>query len=305
VLRMSRWPPRARCRTCCKASRVDGSPFPTLYALRACRPVRAPRRRQLEGGKPCSPKALLAAAHHRGVQIGIAAATEENHPLDGEAADLDSRAAGQQERADKLLNDLQSLNEGLVFVSGKLSTTRATMLPSRMLPHVWGEENLQTFIDATAQHEPDLARCAEFKREVLAATKEALLAAQKPGPAAKISPLRLLPPRISKRCRTEHSHLTVTELSDKTTGKVEPVLLEDKSYASGPRPQHEKFVEARVCDCVGYVPNRQDKSYSFVFRFPGEAANDADPISLQKLLPSGPSGWYKRHQGGTNFSSPS
>ena len=45
------------------------------------------------------------------------------------------------------------------------------MLPSRMLPHVWGEENLQTFIYATAQHEPDLAHCAEFKREVLAATK--------------------------------------------------------------------------------------------------------------------------------------
>ena len=178
------------------------------------------------------------------------------------------------------------------------------MLPSRMLPHVWGEESLQTFIDATAQHEPDLAHCAEFKREILAATKEALLAAQKPGPAAKISPLRLLPLRISNRRRTEHSHLTVAELSDKTTGKVEPVLLEDKSYASGPRPQYEKFVETRVCDCVGYVPNRQDKSYSFVFRFPGEAANDADPISLQKLLPSGPSGWYKRHQGGTNSPAP-
>ena len=101
--------------------------------------------------------------------------------------------------------------------------------------------------------------------------------------------------------------MTVTELSDKTTEKVEPVLLEDKSYASGPRPKYEEVAsETRVCilDCVGYVPNRQDKSYSFVFRFPGEVANDADPISLQKLLPSGPSGWYKRHQGGTNSPAP-
>lgn len=235
-------------------------------------------------------------------------------------------AAAQQERADKLLGDLQTLNEGLFFVSGKLaSPAGAGVLPARMLPHVWGEQNLQTFIEATTQYEPELARCAKFKRDVLAATKGTATSGgggpgKRPGPGGG-SPLRILPTRISKRRVTESSRLAAAELSDKATGQTEPVLLEDKSYAGGPQ-DYERFVETRVSelamilaktpkptrmrvlDCAGYVPNRKDQSFSLVFRFPQDAAKDADPISLQRLLPRGPNGWSQRHQM-HNKSSPS
>ena len=222
-------------------------------------------------------------------------------------------AAGQQEQADRLLNDLRDLNEGLAFISGRLNKS-SSILPSRILPHVWGEENLKTLVEAMTLNDPDLAQCAQFKREVLAATKEALAAAQRAGPA-RSSPLRLLPPRISKRRNTEHSHLIVAELSDRASGNAEPVLLEDKSYERGPQPQYEKFVEARVCevaailsktpkpakmrvlDCVGYVPNRQSKSFSLIFRFPKDTASSTVPVSLQRLLPSGPNGWDRRQKG--------
>lgn len=120
-----------------------------------------------------------------------------------------------------------------------------------MLPHIWDESNLQTLIEATTQHEPEIAHCAEFKKEVLAATKKDLLAAQKPGSVLGPSPLKLLAPRISKRCKAGSSRLIRADYSDKATGKVEPVLLDDKSYADGPQPQYEKFVEGRVREVAG------------------------------------------------------
>ncbi len=83
-------------------------------------------------------------------------------------------AAAQQERADKLLGDLQALNEGLSFLSGRMAGPAGqSVLPSRMLPHLWDDRNLQTFIEATVQHEHELAVCAEFKRDVLTATRTA------------------------------------------------------------------------------------------------------------------------------------
>lgn len=52
----------------------------------------------------------------------------------------------------------------------------------------------------------------------------------------------------------------------------------------------------KVLDCAGYVQNRVDKSFSFVFRFPGGALPDVAPISLQKLLPLGQGGWSERRK---------
>jgi hypothetical protein len=49
-----------------------------------------------------------------------------------------------------------------------------------MLPHIWDESNLQMLIEATTQHEPEIAHCAEFKKY--------LLAAQKPGSVLGPSP---------------------------------------------------------------------------------------------------------------------
>ena len=221
-------------------------------------------------------------------------------------------AAAEQERAGKCLDDLKDLNESLTFVSGTLSSRKANMLPSRMLAHVWEESNLQILIEATTQHEPEIARCAELKKEVLAAMRADLLA-QKRGNVIKSS-LKLLPPKVTKRCKTNGSHLMTAEYSNQDTGKLELVLLENKGYANGQNPQYETFVENRVrevaailakspkparlqiLDCIGYVQNRIDKSFSFVFRFPADAAKDVEPISLQRLLPNGPNGWFERQK---------
>lgn len=60
----------------------------------------------------------------------------------------------------------------------------------------------------------------------------------------------------------------------------------------------------QVLDCIGYVQNRIDKSFSFVFRFPAGAAKDVEPISLQKLFPLGQNGWSERHKKGLKPQSP-
>ena len=78
-------------------------------------------------------------------------------------------AAAESARAEKLLTDLETLNAGLSFVSDKLSDSGASLLPSRILPYISDESNLRAIIDATNQRDPELARCAEIKRDILLA----------------------------------------------------------------------------------------------------------------------------------------
>ncbi|KAF4994326.1 hypothetical protein FDECE_13158 [Fusarium decemcellulare] len=221
-------------------------------------------------------------------------------------------ATAQQERAEKLVNDLQSLNEGLDWVSGNLANTSTEILPSRMLPHVWGQNNLQTFIEATAQYEPEFAKCAEMKWQVIAATKANITAGQTSAPRNR-SPLLVLPTMLSERRKGQSSHMAVAQLKDKVTGEVKPVLLEDKCYA-GASPEYEQFVRTRVSetammlakspkpgrmrvlDCTGFTQSRTSETFSLIFRFPEHAKTDTDPVSLKKLLPQGPAGWTQRHQ---------
>ncbi|KAK1759828.1 hypothetical protein QBC47DRAFT_373141 [Echria macrotheca] len=222
-------------------------------------------------------------------------------------------AAAQQERADKLLKDLQELCDGLLVLTGQTANaTGDTVLPSRMLPHIWEDNKLQTFIEAATAYEPELAICAQFKRDVLAAAKAVEAAGARPKSGPGRAPLRMLPARISKRRSADSSRMIAAELEDKSTGQMERVLLEDKSYA-GRSSDYESFVEKRVTelamiltkspkparmrvlDCAGYVPNRKDESFSLIFRFPKNADSGTDPISLQHLLPPGINGWAQRH----------
>lgn len=153
-------------------------------------------------------------------------------------------AAGESERATKLVEDLKSLNEGLNFISEKLNNTKVSLLPSRLLPYISDQNNLQAVIEATTQHDPELARCAEIKKEVLAAI------GRKPGSVVKPSTLKLLAPKVSKRRKLATTRLVLAEYNDKATGKVEPVLLEDRTYGDGP-PKYEKFVDSRIQEVAG------------------------------------------------------
>lgn len=227
-------------------------------------------------------------------------------------------AAGQQEEAVKLVGQLQNLNEGLAFVSGNFTKADTDILPSRLISHVFSEDKLNYFIEATIKFEPELARCAEFKQQVLAATASVSTQNKAAGPGNK-SPLQLAPVQLSKQRVTQTSRMGVASLKDKATGSFKPVLFENKSYAAG-GAGYEEFVKTRVgeiamilakapkpaqmhvLDCAGYIQNRKDKCFSLIFYFPEDVITDTDPISLQKLLPQGPHDWYRRYQSSTNHS---
>lgn len=59
--------------------------------------------------------------------------------------------------------------------------------------------------------------------------------------------------------------------------------------AKTPKPKRMK-----VFECAGYVQNRAEKSFSFVFRFPDQAMPDIAPVSLQEILPPSQSSWGGR-----------
>jgi hypothetical protein len=85
--------------------------------------------------------------------------------------------------------------------------------------------------------------------------------------------------------------------------------------------QYEKFVEIRVgelvailsktpkpaeihvLDYIGYIQDRRDYTFSFLFRFPDGTAGNVAPVSLQKLLPIGANNWSLRAGTGKGLSS--
>lgn len=159
-------------------------------------------------------------------------------------------AAGGFERVEKLVDDLKSHNEGLNFISEKLNNAKSTLLPARLLPYISDQHNLQAVIEATTQHDPELARCAEIKKEVLSALEKSQTT-QRTGSVVKTSTLKLMAPSIRKRTKLANTRLMRAEFSNKKTGKTEIVLLEDRSYQDGIDSKYELFVDIRVQEIAG------------------------------------------------------
>jgi len=52
-------------------------------------------------------------------------------------------------------------------MSGEMQTASFSALPSNVLPQVLDETNLEHLVNAAAERDPDLSRCAAFKLEFL------------------------------------------------------------------------------------------------------------------------------------------
>jgi hypothetical protein len=242
----------------------------------------------------------------------VDARSPENKPHGSSLMQKLSWAAAEQELAERLIGSLQTLNDGLRVISGEAGHLGYHEDPLRILTHVLDGVDLQELAAATAQHDPDFARCADFKREVTQLLKS------NSGEISQVagrSPLQLLPLQVKGRKETQATSMSTAEFKIKGQGTATKVLLEDKSYADSQASDYEKFVEGRVneiaailaktpkpakmcvLDCIGYVPNRGDKRFSLVYKYPSDADASSEPISLRRLLAPGCRGWSARQPG--------
>ncbi|EXJ53414.1 uncharacterized protein A1O5_13348 [Cladophialophora psammophila CBS 110553] len=176
--------------------------------------------------------------------------------------------------------------------------------PSQVLD----DDNLKRLIEASAEGEPDLNRCAAIKKEVL----DTIKGGQNP-PDPK-SPMRRGMATVMNK---EPGALASRRLATYSPrgGSQQTVVLEDKSYASNNdgeftekrvqeisqilavTPKPEKL---RILDCLGYVPMRQRGCFTFIYNFPTWADPTQKPISLAEILPSGTNS-LKKPPLGTRF----
>lgn len=159
-------------------------------------------------------------------------------------------AAGETERAEKLLWDLESYNTGLNFILGKLNGLKVGLQPSRLLPYISNQTNLgatiEATIEATTGHNPDLARCAQTKRKVLSNIKR-----NRPGAEAIRDSLLKVP--LSTLSEYEgpdefRSRRERAKWVNRATGEKETVLLEYVFYKEEACSQ---FPEKRVQEISG------------------------------------------------------
>jgi len=204
-------------------------------------------------------------------------------------------AAGDAQLARALIDDLRKFNEDLRAASGDMRRATFSTLPSRVLPQFFDDDNLKRLIEASAEQEPDLSRCAAIKKEVL----EVVKASQ--GPPDPLSPMRKSMATIKdEEADSQKSRRIATYVLQ--AGDHQTVILEDKFYASnneeeftekrvqeiaqilGTTPKPEKL---RILDCLGYTPIRQKQCFAFIYSFPPGVNTIQAPISLADLLPSG------------------
>jgi len=173
---------------------------------------------------------------------------------------------------------------------------RATfpMLPSKVLPQVFDDDNLKRLIEASAEGDPDLSRCATIKKEVL----DTIKGSEEP-PDPKFPTRRSMISIKDKEPGAKESKRLATYTPQ--PGTQQTVILEDKSYATNNDDEFTekrvqeisqilavtpKLEKLRVLDSLGYVPMRQRKCFTFIYSFPAGADPTKKPISLSEILPS-------------------